>query len=262
MGGVAALLVTHNSRNWINQTLASINAQDRQPDFRIAIDDASTDDTVAILRENGFRVVQGATNSSDTSTRIARNFAQGVRAAQAMSADIVILGDHDDVWLLNRISHQVAMLEEYSQIAMLASDGRLIDESGAPTQYPPATLRSTFPVPADFTDRSVRDQLTYALRHSVATGGASALRPARMQSIDVPAGWLHDRWWSLQAIRAGNFLIDPTVVIDYRVTSDQQVGLDTRDQDDPKRWLLRQAGDVGRTAKRSADLLRLLPPRS
>lgn len=260
MTTVAVVLVTHNSQNWLRATLASIDAQDRQPDERIAIDDNSTDGTVAMLREHGFRVIPSATSSDDVSTRIARNFVQGVRAAAAVHADIVILGDHDDVWLPTRISHQTVMLEEYLQVAMLASDGRLVDESGAPTAYPPATLRSTFPVPADFTDRSVRDQLAYALRHSVATGGASALRPARMGAIDVPAGWLHDRWWSLQAIRAGTFLADETVVIDYRVTADQEVGLDTRDQDDPKRWLLRQAGDLGRTAKRSADLLRLLPP--
>ncbi len=260
MSTIAAVLVTHNSQNWIRQTLASIDAQELQPDERIAIDDNSHDDTVPILREHGFRVIQAATTADDVSTRIARNFVQGVRAALAAGAEIVVLGDHDDVWLPGRIAHQTAMLEEYLQVAMLASDGRLVDESGAPTEYPPATLRSTFPVPADFTDRSVRDQLAYALRHSVATGGASALRPARMQSLDVPAGWLHDRWWSLQAIRAGNFLADETVVIDYRVTADQQVGLDTQGQDDPKRWLLRQAGDLGRTAKRSADLLRLLPP--
>lgn len=260
MTTVAAVLVTHNSQNWLRATLASIDAQDHQPDERIAVDDNSTDATVSMLREHGFRVIPAATSSADVSTRIARNFVQGVRAAVAVNADIVILGDHDDTWLSTRVSHQVGMLDEFLQVAMLSSDGRLVDESGAPTAYPPATLRGTFPIPADFTERSVRDQLTYALRHSVATGGASALRPVRMGSLDVPAGWLHDRWWSLQAIRAGNFLADETVVIDYRVTADQEVGLDTRDQDDTKRWLLRQAGGLGRTAKRSADLLRLIPP--
>jgi len=190
-------------------------------------------------------------------TRIAQNFLQGVRVAVAAGAEVVILGDHDDVWRRDRVDYQVSFLDEHPSVGMLASDGFLIDEHGAAL---PGTIRSTFPVPEDFNEQSTRAQLAYAVRHSVATGGASALRPAVLPDWSIPAGWLHDRWWSLATIRAGCFVADPTPVIDYRLTANQQVGLDAASQNDGKRWLSRKAREATRSASRARDLSRLITP--
>ena len=92
------------------------------------------------------------------------------------------------------------------------------------------TLRSTFPVAADWNDLPADQQLTYALKHSLATGGASALRPHYFAEQEIPQGWLHDRWWSLLATVRLGMLVDSESVIDYRVQGDQQVGLDTGTQ--------------------------------
>ncbi len=116
-------------------------------------------------------------------------------------ADLVILGDHDDIWHRNRIEHQVALLAAtVRHIAMLASDGFLIDEHGAAV---PGTIRSTFPIP-DGLQRSApaRHSSPTPCATPIATGGASALRPSALTDWTVPTGWLHDRWWSLAALRA------------------------------------------------------------
>ncbi|MFN8172632.1 MAG: hypothetical protein U0R65_12305 [Candidatus Nanopelagicales bacterium] len=42
----------------------------------------------------------------------------------------------------------------------------------------------------------------------------------------MPAGWLHDRWWSLVALARDGLIVDDGLVIDYRVQSGQEVGLD------------------------------------
>jgi hypothetical protein len=110
---------------------------------------------------------------------------------------------------------------------MVASDGTLVDESGKPTG---GTLRSTFPVPADWNNLPANKQLAYALKHSVATGGASAVRPDYFAEQEIPEGWLHDRWWSLLATVRLGMLIDSESVIDYRVQGGQQVGLHTGTQ--------------------------------
>ncbi len=70
------------------------------------------------------------------------------------------------------------------------------------------------------------ERMRTALRTSVATGGASMIRPARFPRLDVPEGWLHDRWWSLVATGRDGLLVDREPVIDYRVQPGQQVGLD------------------------------------
>ncbi len=251
---VAAVIVTHNSENVIDQTLQSIEYQSHSAQIRIAVDDHSSDATTDLLSHGGFTVVRATSAADDVTTRIAQNFHQACREAVEQGADLVVLGDHDDVWHHDRIEHQVALLQQHTHIAMLASDGFLIDQHGAAL---PGTIRSNFPVPLDFNARTPSAQLRYAVRHSIATGGACALRPAALSDWAVPAGWLHDRWWSLVALRADRLWLDPTPVIDYRVTPSQHVGLDTSQQQAPGRWIVGKAQRFGSSASRVRDLSRL-----
>jgi len=252
---VAVVLVTRNSSAFLGATLTSIDEQTRPADALIAVDDASSDASVSMLRDAGFDVHQATSGSADVRTRIAHNFRQGLRIAETMSADIVVLGDHDDNWHRDRIAHQMELLEGHPHVAMVASDGFLIDEHGAAV---PGTIRGTFPIPDDFTRWPRRRQIGYALRHSLATGGASALHLARFDSWDVPPGWLHDRWWSLRALREDRFLVDETPVIDYRVSDTQQVGLDASAQGSPAQWWLKKIGRAPATTRKARDLAGLL----
>jgi hypothetical protein len=111
----------------------------------------------------------------------------------------------------------------WPDIELLASDGRLVDVDGAPV---PGSLRTAFPVPADFNEMSPALQVRTVIRRSVATGGASAVRPEAFADVEIPPGWLHDRWWSLVAAARGSLRVDVDAVIDYRVSPEQEVGLD------------------------------------
>jgi glycosyltransferase involved in cell wall biosynthesis len=227
---IAAVLVTHDSERWLKATLDSIANQTRKPDRIIVIDDNSTDGTERILSEYNITPIKASTTATETITRIAQNFQQGIR--EAKNADIVVLGDHDDIWLPTRVEHQAALLEggntnAGTSILMVASDGTLVDETGTATG---GTLRTTFPVAANWDDLPADQQLKYALKHSLATGGASAIKPRYFAEQEIPEGWLHDRWWSLLATVRLGMLIDSESVIDYRVQGDQQVGLDTGTQ--------------------------------
>ena len=230
---IASVLVTHNSERWLRATLESIADQTRKPDSIIVIDDNSTDGTKAILTDFGIAPIPATTTATDVTTRIAQNFQQGIRAAR--DADVVVLGDHDDIWHPTRVERQAALLapidisntQTNPPLLMVASDGTLVDEIGNATG---GTLRSTFPVAANWNDLPSNEQLAYALKHSLATGGASAIRPGYFAEQEIPEGWLHDRWWSLLATVRLGMLIDTESVIDYRVQGSQQVGLDTGTQ--------------------------------
>jgi glycosyltransferase involved in cell wall biosynthesis len=227
---IAAVLVTHNSERWLKATLESIANQTRKPDRIIVIDDNSTDGTEQILSDHGITPIKATTTATETITRIAQNFQQGIR--EARDADIVVLGDHDDIWHPTRVEHQAALLDggntnAGTSILMVASDGTLVDETGTPIG---GTLRTTFPVAANWNELPADQQLKYALKHSLATGGASAIKPRYFAEQEIPEGWLHDRWWSLLATVRLGMLIDWESVIDYRVQGDQQVGLDTGTQ--------------------------------
>ena len=226
---VAAVLVTRDSDRWIELTLASVIGQSRQPDEIVIVDDGSTDATAEIVQRvlgERARIVPSTATSTDRPTRIAHNFRQGLQ--EVRDCDVAVLGDHDDVWHPNRIGHQVGVLEVWRQDTMLTSDGRLVDESGVPIG---GTLRTAFPVPMDWSAASPAERMRTVLRYSVATGGASAVRPAAFADVPVPAGWLHDRWWSLVAAAREQLRLDDEVVIDYRVSAAQEVGLDRGHQD-------------------------------
>jgi len=253
MTRVAAVVVTSNSARWLEQTLESVKAQTRPADEIVIVDDHSTDDTHAIItRVLGARarVVQSRVQAADRTTRIAANFRLALQ--ETRDFDVTVLGDHDDVWHDDRIAHQVGQLEVWPEVELLASDGSLIDEAGFAR---PGSLRMAFPVPADFNDLPLGLQLRATLRRSVATGGASAVRPAAFANVEVPKGWLHDRWWSLVAAARGSLRVDADAVIDYRVSSGQEVGLSRGRQDQAALDRLRGAlASVGTTMSRIRDV--------
>jgi hypothetical protein len=142
-------------------------------------------------------------------------------------------------------------------VTLLASDGRLVDEAGEPLG---GTLRDAFPVPAGFNELAAGERMRIVLRRSVATGGASAVRPAEFAFVTIPDGWLHDRWWSLVAMAREGLWVDTEPVIDYRVSADQVVGLDMGNQDRPTLGrMMAAAGGLRSTMSRLEDIREWLP---
>ena len=224
---LGVVLVTHNSSPWISSTLNSISAQTLPPTRVVVIDDLSVDDTRNLVDEwasssmdpsASLEWVASTATDQHSWTRIARNFTQGVRALADM--DLVALGDHDDIWLPRRLQAQSELMSE-TDAMFLASNGVLQDSE--------LTLFEVFGVPADAGVWGARTLLRHLLRFSVATGGASMIRPSALLAsahFAPPPRWLHDRWWSLLAASQGRLLVSQEPVIRYRLSPEQSVGLD------------------------------------
>ena len=223
---IGVVLVTHNSSRWIAATLESIRVQTVQPTRVLVVDDHSVDGTQRILDEWAARmrnadiaikVVPSTCTDSHPWTRIARNFTQGVLAMQDL--DLVALGDHDDEWMPNRLEGQSRLMRHGNSL-FLASNG-VIDGTVR-------TLFEAFEIPPYFGEWDARHKLRHVLRRSVATGGASMLRPGVLSSSPnfvPPRGWLHDRWWSIVAAAHEGLQVSDEPVIHYRILEDQSVGL-------------------------------------
>ena len=81
------------------------------------------------------------------------------------------------------------------------------------------------------------------------------MRPSAFATVDIPNGWLHDRWWSLVAASRETLRIDADAVIDYRVSSGQEVGLSRGRQDQAAVDRLRGAlASAGPTMSRVRDV--------
>ena len=224
---IGVVLVTHNSSQWISSTLDSISTQTLPPTSIVVIDDHSVDDTRHLVghwassrMDPSTSLVWATSTAADEPswTRIARNFTQGVRALADM--DVVALGDHDDLWLPQRLQVQSQLMSQVDGM-FLAGNGVVQDSE--------STLFEVFGVPADAGVWGARTLLRHLLRFSIATGGASMIRPSALLSNSQfvpPRGWLHDRWWSLLAASQGRLLVSQEPVIRYRLSPDQSIGLD------------------------------------
>jgi GT2 family glycosyltransferase len=93
---VAAVVVTYNRRELLLESLAALDAQTREVDTVIVVDNASTDGTAEALRtREGVRPVQ--VHALDRNTGGAGGFTVGLAAAVRGGAELVWLMDDDTV---------------------------------------------------------------------------------------------------------------------------------------------------------------------
>ena len=124
---VSIIVPCHNSAKFITATLNSIIAQDYQSWELIIIDDQSTDDTRAIVEKfsSKYNNVQFIPLPKNMGVSNSRN----IGMAKAIGKYIAFL-DSDDIWLENKLSRQVAYMED-KMLAMTFCAYKRINEDGA-----------------------------------------------------------------------------------------------------------------------------------
>lgn len=122
---VSVVMPTCNSARFLAAALDSVFAQTWSSWEVVAVDDASRDDTVAILRQYGERV-RVLTRARNSGTADVPRY-EGVEAARGA---LVALLDADDLWRPEKLERQVAFLQEHPAIPLCHSYVRLCDEEG------------------------------------------------------------------------------------------------------------------------------------
>jgi len=102
---VSVIIPTYNRAGIISRTIDNVFDQTYKNIEVIIVDDGSTDDTVARLREYGSRIRVVWRENAGPAT--ARN--RGVETARG---EIIAFQDSDDAWLPQKIERQVALLEK------------------------------------------------------------------------------------------------------------------------------------------------------
>lgn len=122
---VTVVIPTWNARLYLRSTLDSVFAQSYPAWNIVAVDDASTDDTVDILRSYGERIRVVVRTENSGTADIPRY--QGVEAAQG---ELVALLDGDDVWDRNKLGKQVDFMQAHPEIPLSHHYVRLMDAEG------------------------------------------------------------------------------------------------------------------------------------
>jgi glycosyltransferase involved in cell wall biosynthesis len=123
---VSVVIPCHNGEELLRAAIGSVAAQSFASLEIIIVDDASTDNTLAVaqaaLAESGRagRVVRNATNLGPAAARNA-----GVRAARG---EFVAFLDSDDIWLPEKIERQVALMRADPHVTLCGCQAIWIEE--------------------------------------------------------------------------------------------------------------------------------------
>jgi glycosyltransferase involved in cell wall biosynthesis len=103
---ISVVIPCHNNGAHVAETLASVRAQTRQPLEVIVVDDASTDDSAAVVA--GFEEVRLLGLPRNSGVSLARN--TGLFAARG---EMVAWLDADDIWEPDHLATVAALLEKH-----------------------------------------------------------------------------------------------------------------------------------------------------
>lgn len=192
---VSVCMATYNGARYLPEQVTSILAELHPDDELVVVDDASTDDSVAVMEGIGdprMRIVRAERNSG-----YVRTFERAIALA---TGDVVLLSDQDDVWPVGRRDVLVAAA---LASGAAASNLRLLD-SGEPLRSPlngrPWLLR------ADFDHRRIRNELAILAGDAPYFGCAMALRRDVLPLVLPFPEYLtesHDLWIATATNAAG-----------------------------------------------------------
>jgi rhamnopyranosyl-N-acetylglucosaminyl-diphospho-decaprenol beta-1,3/1,4-galactofuranosyltransferase len=206
---VTAVLVTYNRCPLLLESLAAVQGQSRPPDRVIVIDNASTDDTAAAVRDR-FPAVQLAGLPRNTGG--AGGFAYGLALALAGEADLVWLMDDDTVPEPLALAALLAARSHHPEPRPALIASRVLWTDGRP--HPMNTPR-------------VKPFAARAEQAAAAAAGCLPIRTASFVSVLVDAGTCRRRGlpvaddfeFTARILRGNPGLLCPASVVVHKTSS-------------------------------------------
>lgn len=239
MTRVSIALCVCNGARFLGEQLSSLRAQSRLPDEVIVGDDASEDESVAIIERFSAE--------APFPVRLIRNSTRlGVRgnfemAISRCADDLIALCDQDDVWLPEKLAVLAARLEDDESVVAAFSDASVVDETLEPLGY---TMWEHVGFSAKRRKQMTQDAPWRPLfKDPVVTGATLMFRRRLVDAcLPIPDSWVHDAWIAQIAAAHGKILPVEERLMLYRQHSSNVIGgkrLSLRAQ-------LRRADVVGR----------------
>ena len=125
---VSVFIPTYNRQDLIGDAVGSVLAQTFRDFELIVVDDGSTDRTCEIVEAFGDPRVRLVSNGANLGIPVSRN-----RGLELARGEYLAILDSDDRMLPDRLQRQVAFLGAHSDIALIGSWARFIDDAGRPT---------------------------------------------------------------------------------------------------------------------------------
>jgi glycosyltransferase involved in cell wall biosynthesis len=128
---VSVLLTCYNHARFLPECLAGVRRQTFRDYELIVLDDGSTDGTREWLAEHAGEA-RLVFNEENLGTYATLNVGLGL----ARGEFVAVLND-DDVWLPEKLSRQVGLMDSHPKVGLVHTDGGFIDGSGGPIEGSP-----------------------------------------------------------------------------------------------------------------------------
>jgi glycosyltransferase involved in cell wall biosynthesis len=194
-------MAAFNGARFIREQVASVLPQLGPNDELIVADDASQDETVAIVE--AFRDVRVRVIRQPRNVGVVKTFENSLREA---SGEIIFLCDQDDVWREDKVARVLDAFESSPSTTLVLSNGELTDAEGRPLGE---TLRSGDRLPLGATANFIRNRYQ---------GSTMVFRREILEAVlPFPEGIpLHDSWIGIVNALVGKAAYLPQSLIYYR----------------------------------------------
>lgn len=242
-GLVSLVLCTYNGSRFLAEQLDSLLAQTYPHVEIIAVDDGSTDDTVAVLERYAARDARIRVVVNPANLGFARNFE---RALGLTRGAFIAPCDQDDIWLPDKIEALLGAIEGHS---MAYCDSTLVDEHAVPLGH---ALSQVVPM------QDLDDPLPLAFGNCVSGHAMLFRRSLLKHALPMPPGFFHD-WWlaTVAAATAGIRFCDRSLVL-YRQHGGNVTDRRLKEMQVEAGLATAARSDAVRTADKRADKLRYL----
>jgi glycosyltransferase involved in cell wall biosynthesis len=204
IASVTVIVPCYNASRFVARTLSSIFAQTVKTRV-VAVDDGSTDDTLAVLRSFGDRITivhhEGEVNEGVSASRN--------RGMSEVSSPYVAFLDADDLWHPETIAEQLRVMERNAEVGVAIVGCRAIDSNDKPLY--------DFELPTNIAPEALPEALLVDC--FIQTPGQALFRRSVLESVGLfdaalRGGEDHDMW--LRLSEHTRFAFIDRILLDYR----------------------------------------------
>lgn len=196
---VTVAVPTYNGATYLREMLQSIQTQTHE-DFRvICIDDASSDDSVAIAESLNVTVQRNPKRLG-----LAANWNRAIELAR--DSEYLVIAHQDDVYAPDFLARTAALLDERGEAFIAHTQARYIDHAGRPFDTPASRYKETFWPKGETYERRGHEELRALLRGNYIICPAVMFRREAMEKIgpfNTRYAFVTDWEYWMRGVRAG-----------------------------------------------------------
>lgn len=198
---ISVALCTYNGQRFLPEQLDSLLSQDYPNLEVVAVDDASSDATWALLQAGAARDPRLRLHRNERNLGFRANFEEALRRCRG---ELIAPSDQDDVWRADKLRLLEAAL---GTAAAVYCDSELVDGQGRPMGR---RLSRKFPM------GPIGDPAAFLFDNCV-SGHALLLRRSILgRALPLPEGVFHDWWLGFVAAAQGGIAYVAEPLVQYR----------------------------------------------